>query len=176
MFDSAVPFPQLLLGHQLPRPEWQNSRQVTHQVGCRKSCDTRVLSRWYLDGHTQIELSDVQLDGSSTPFASACASARGQTLSPPSGGGCPDRRRRACCRRRQACACGAQHGLSLDRAPCSLADGKRSGRPRMTPALTHAVQQILARIPVAAHLATYLVRLCPFIGGDSGAPIGWRSG
>src|SRR3954447_10140428 len=63
-----------------------------------------------------------------------------------------------------------------ERAPCSLADGKQSGRPRMTPALTHAVQQILARIPVAAHLATYLVRLCPFIGGDSGAPIGWRSG
>jgi hypothetical protein len=26
----------------------------------------------------------------------------------------------------------------------------------MTPAFTHAVQQILARIPVAAHLATYL--------------------
>src|SRR4051794_14275056 len=44
-----------------------------------------------------------------------------------------------------------------ERAPCSLADGKQSGRPRMTPALTHAVQQILARIPVAAHLATYLV-------------------
>src|SRR3954447_9482103 len=43
-----------------------------------------------------------------------------------------------------------------ERAPCSLADGKRSGRPRMTPALTHAIQQILARMPVAAHLATYL--------------------
>src|SRR4051812_44060369 len=111
---------------------------------------------------TQIELSDVELDGASTPFVSACASARRQTLSPPSGGGCPDRRRRACCRRRQACACGAQHGLSLDRAPCSLADGKRSGRPRMTPALTHAVQQILARIPVAAHLATYLALLWQF--------------
>jgi Winged helix-turn helix len=49
-----------------------------------------------------------------------------------------------------------------ERAPCSLADGKRSGRSRMTPALTHAVQQILAGIPVAAHLATYLVRLWPF--------------
>ena len=46
-----------------------------------------------------------------------------------------------------------------ERAPCSLADGKRSSRPRMTPALTHAVQQILARIPVAAHLATYLGKL-----------------
>ena len=66
--------------------------------------------------HTQIELSDVQLDGSSTPFASACASARRQPLPVPSGGGCPDCRRRACCRRRQACARGAQHGLSLDRA------------------------------------------------------------
>src|SRR3954471_4242781 len=44
----------------------------------------------------------------------------------------------------------------VERAPCSLADGKRSGRPRMTPAFTHAVQQILARVPVAAHLATYL--------------------
>jgi len=44
-----------------------------------------------------------------------------------------------------------------ERAPCSLADGKRSGRSRMTPALTHAVQQILAWVPVAAHLATYLV-------------------
>jgi hypothetical protein len=43
-----------------------------------------------------------------------------------------------------------------ERAPCSLADGKRSGRSRMTPALTHAVQQILAWVPVAAHLATYL--------------------
>ena len=43
-----------------------------------------------------------------------------------------------------------------ERAPCSLADGKRSGRSRMTPALTHAVQQILVRVPVAAHLATYL--------------------
>src|SRR3954471_20193924 len=43
-----------------------------------------------------------------------------------------------------------------ERAPCSLADGKQSGRPRMTPALTHAVQQILVRVPVAAHLATYL--------------------
>src|SRR6478609_8586842 len=46
-----------------------------------------------------------------------------------------------------------------ERAPCSLADGKRSGRSRMTPALTHAVQQILAREPVAAHLATYLASL-----------------
>src|SRR5947209_8635243 len=46
-----------------------------------------------------------------------------------------------------------------ERAPCSLADGKRSGRSRITPALTHAVQQILARVPVAAHLATYLVPL-----------------
>src|SRR5947209_19927991 len=46
-----------------------------------------------------------------------------------------------------------------ERAPCSLADGKRSGRPRMTPALTHAVQQILVRVPVAAHLATYLAFL-----------------
>ena len=27
----------------------------------------RVLNRWYLDGHTQIELSNVQLDGASTP-------------------------------------------------------------------------------------------------------------
>src|SRR4051794_14329654 len=43
-----------------------------------------------------------------------------------------------------------------ERAPCSLANGKRSGRPRMTPAPTHAVQQILARVTVAAHLATYL--------------------
>src|SRR3954453_11393182 len=50
-----------------------------------------------------------------------------------------------------------------ERAPCSLADGKRSGRSRMTPALTHAVQQILARVPVAAHLATYL-------GGTPGLP------
>jgi transposase len=49
-----------------------------------------------------------------------------------------------------------------ERAPSALADGRRSSRPRMTPALTHAVQQILARIPVAAHLATYLatVRRC----------------
>src|SRR5689334_4027590 len=47
-----------------------------------------------------------------------------------------------------------------ERVPCSLTDGKRSGRSRMTPALTHAVQQILARVPVAAHLATYLVRIC----------------
>jgi len=44
-----------------------------------------------------------------------------------------------------------------ERAPCSRADGKRSGCSRMTPVLTHAVQQILARVPVAAHLATYLV-------------------
>ena len=42
-----------------------------------------------------------------------------------------------------------------ERAPCSLADGKRSGRSHMTPAFKHAVQQILARVPVAAHLATY---------------------
>jgi len=45
-----------------------------------------------------------------------------------------------------------------ERAPCSLADGKRSGRSRMTPALTHAVQRILAWVPVAAHLATYLAK------------------
>jgi len=44
-----------------------------------------------------------------------------------------------------------------ERAPCSLADGERSGRSRMTPAPTHAVQQILAQVSVAAHLATYLV-------------------
>src|SRR3954462_10172043 len=43
-----------------------------------------------------------------------------------------------------------------ERGPCSRADGKRSGRSRMTSPLTHAVQQILARVPVAAHLATYL--------------------
>src|SRR4051794_31798004 len=49
-----------------------------------------------------------------------------------------------------------------ERAPFALADGKRSGRPSMTPALTHVVQQILARIPVAAHLATYLILLCRF--------------
>src|ERR1700760_169579 len=30
-----------------------------------------------------------------------------------------------------------------ERAPFARADGKRSGRPSMTPALTHAVQQIL---------------------------------
>jgi transposase len=46
-----------------------------------------------------------------------------------------------------------------ERAPCSLANGKRSGRSRMTPAPTHAVQQILARVTVAAHLATYLARI-----------------
>src|SRR4051794_28956505 len=49
-----------------------------------------------------------------------------------------------------------------ERAPSALADGKRSGRPRMTPALTHAVQQILARVPVAVHLATYLALLWQF--------------
>ena len=54
-----------------------------------------------------------------------------------------------------------------ERAPSALADGKRSGRPRMTPALTHAVQQILVRVPVAAHLATYLVRLWPFCAGHA---------
>ena len=43
-----------------------------------------------------------------------------------------------------------------ERAPCSLADGERSGRSRMTPAPTHAVQQILAQVSVAAHLAIYL--------------------
>ena len=48
-----------------------------------------------------------------------------------------------------------------ERALSALADGKRSGRPRMTPALTHAVQQILAWIPVAAHLATYLGPVSP---------------
>src|SRR6476619_2839168 len=53
-----------------------------------------------------------------------------------------------------------------ERAPCSLADGKRSGRSRMTPALTHAVQQILARVPVAAHLATYLAS-----GNDRDQPL-----
>src|SRR5438270_9724005 len=60
-----------------------------------------------------------------------------------------------------------------ERAPCSLADGKRSGRSRMTPALTHAVQQILARVPVAAHLATYLVR--PEHGRPV-PPVRWPSG
>src|SRR5436305_13698631 len=43
-----------------------------------------------------------------------------------------------------------------ERAPCSLADGKPYGCSRMTPAPTHAVQLILARIPVAAPWSTYL--------------------
>jgi hypothetical protein len=129
----------------------------------------RVMSRWYLDGHTQIELSDVQLDGSSTPIASACASARRQTLSPPSDGAVAEIAEgepvvvlaKHACVERSTVYRWIERYLA-ERAPCSLADGKRSGRSRMTPALTHAVQQILARVPVAAHLATYLTRLRGF--------------
>ena len=114
----------------------------------------RVRSRWYLDGYTQIELSDVQLDGASTAVACACASARRQII---------DRRLRAVAEIAEGASVAvvAKHArverstvyrwierYLAERAPSALADGKRSGRPRMTPALTDAkLRQLLTSDP-----------------------------